>query len=89
MKLLFRAVGGQTPKITKPVQVALIEMSRQIQKIEAARVFKNRSERSKRAPESQLIHDAKDKVSFCCYRLSDEEALYVYNDLERCFNGTY
>jgi len=66
----------------KSVQEAMTEMSRQIQKIEAARVLKNRSERSRLAPESQPIQDAIDKVLFRCYGLSDEEAEYISRRLQ-------
>lgn len=51
-----------------PISVAktIAEMSRQIQKIEAKRVLKNRSERARLAPESQPIQDAIDAVLFRC-----------------------
>ncbi|OIP64365.1 MAG: hypothetical protein AUK29_04760 [Nitrospirae bacterium CG2_30_53_67] len=66
----------------KPVQDALTEMSRQIQKIEAARVLKNRSERSRLAPESQPIQNTIDRILFRCYGLSDEEAEYISKRLQ-------
>jgi hypothetical protein len=61
----------------KPVADALAKMSRSIQKIEAKRVLKNRSERSRLASESQPIQDAIDAVLFRCYGLTEEEARYV------------
>lgn len=64
------------------VAEALVEMSRRIQKIEAKRVLKNRSERSQLAPESEPIQDAIDAVLFRCYGLSDDDAKYVEKRLE-------
>ena len=61
----------------KPVAEALAEMSRRIQKIEAKRVLKSRSERSHLAAESQPIQDAIDAVLFRCYGLSDDDARYI------------
>lgn len=74
---LLSLICNEPGIMPKPVQEALIEMSQQIQKIEAARVLKNRSERSQLAPESQPIQDAIDKVLFRCYGLSEEDALYI------------
>lgn len=65
-----------------PVGEALAEMSRRIQGIEAKRVLKNRSERSRLAPESQPIQDAIDAILFRCYGLSDEDARYVSQRLK-------
>ena len=69
-------------KISRDVVEAISEMSRRIQKIEARRVLKNRSERSSLAPESQPIQDAIDKVLFRCYGLSDDDAQYIENRLK-------
>jgi hypothetical protein len=66
----------------KPVSEALAEMSRRIQEIEAKRVLKNRSERSRLAPESQPIQDTIDAVLFRCYGLSDDDAKYIEKRLE-------
>jgi hypothetical protein len=52
-------------------------MSRRIQGIEAKRVLKNRSERSRLAPESQPIQDAIDGVLFRCYGLTEDEGRYI------------
>lgn len=60
----------------------LAEMSRRIQEIEAKRVLKNRSDRSRLAPESQPIQNAIDAVLFHCYGLSDDEAQYMEKRLE-------
>jgi hypothetical protein len=60
-----------------PKPVAVAEMSRRIQKIEAKRVLKNRSERSRLAPESGPIQDAIDAVLFRRYGLSVENAGYI------------
>jgi len=79
---LLRSVCNEPGVVPKPVQESLVEMCRQIQKIETARVLKNRSERSQLAPESQPIQDAIDKVLFRCYGLSDEEAGYINKRLE-------
>jgi len=68
--------------IPKPVADALAEMSRRVQGIEAKRVLKNRSERSRLAPESQPIQDAIDAVLLRCYGLSEEEARYIEKRLE-------
>ena len=57
-------------------------MSRRVQKIEAKRVLKNRSERSHLAPESQPIQDAIDAVLFRCYGLSDDDGLYIESRLK-------
>jgi hypothetical protein len=71
--------SGQMPA---PVAETLAEMSRRIQKIEAKRVLKNRSERSRLAPESQPIQDAIDAVLFRCYGLSEDDAKYIEKRLE-------
>lgn len=63
--------------MSKLVAEALAEMSRRIQEIEANRVLKNRSERSRLAPESQPIQDAIDSILFRCYGLSDDDARYI------------
>src|SRR3989338_7340013 len=68
--------------LPKSVAEALAEMSRWIQEIEAKRVLKNRSERSRLAPESQPIQDAIDAVLFRCYGLSEEEARYIEKRLD-------
>jgi hypothetical protein len=78
---LLCSVCTEPGVMPKPIQDALIEISRQIQQIEAARVLKNRSERSQLAPESQPIQDVIDRVLFRCYGLSDEEAGYVVKRL--------
>ena len=52
-------------------------MSRRIQGIEGKRVLKNRSERSRLAPESQPIQDAIDAVLFRCYGLTEDEGRYI------------
>lgn len=61
---------------------ALTELSHRIQKIEAKRVLKNRSERSHLAPASQPIQDAMDAVFFRCYGLSDDDAKYISQRLK-------
>jgi len=66
----------------KPVADALTVMSRQIQVIEARRVLKTRSERSRLASENQPIQDAIDAVLFCCYGLSNSDAQYIEKRLE-------
>lgn len=66
----------------KPVADALTKVSRLIQRIETKRVLKNRSERSRLAPESQPIQDAIDAVLFRCYGLSDDDAKYIEKRLE-------
>ena len=66
----------------KPVAVALADVSRRIQRIEAKRVVKNRAERSRLAPESQPIQDAIEAVLFRCYGLSEDEARYIEKRLE-------
>lgn len=68
--------------MTKPIADAVAEMSRRIQKIETKRVLRNRSERSRLAPESQPIQDAIDAVLFWCYGLSEDEARYIEKRLE-------
>jgi type I restriction-modification system DNA methylase subunit len=60
----------------------IAEMSHRIQKIEEKRLLKNRSERSRLAPESQPIQDAIDGVLFRCYGLSDDEARYIGSRLK-------
>ena len=60
-----------------PVAAALAKMCRQIQRIEASRTLKNRSERSHLASESQPIQDVIDRVLFRCYGLSNDDARYV------------
>ena len=64
------------------VAEALAEMSRHIQRIEATRVLKNRSERSRLADESQPIQNVIDAVLFRCYGLSDDDARYVEQRLK-------
>jgi adenine-specific DNA-methyltransferase len=59
------------------VAEALAEMSRKIQEVEARRILKNRSERSRLAPESQPIQDAIDAVLFRCYGLTADEGRYI------------
>ena len=66
----------------KAVAEVLAEMSRRIQKIEAKRFLKNRSERSHLAPETQPIQDLIDAVLFRCYGLSDDDANYISNRLK-------
>ncbi len=68
---------GEPGVLPSAVAGALTEMSRIIQDIEAERILKNRSERSKLSPESQPIQDAIDAVLFKCYGLSDDEAEYI------------
>ena len=65
-----------------PLAEAAAEMSRRIQKFEAKRVLKNRSERSRLAPESQPIQDAIDAVFFRCYGLSENDAKYIQERLK-------
>lgn len=64
------------------VAEALAAMSRRIYEIEAGRVLKNRSERSRLAPECQPIQDAIYAVLFRCYGLSDDDAQYVERRLK-------
>lgn len=61
---------------------ALAEMSRCIQKIESKRILKNRSERSRLAPESQPIQDAIDAILFRCYGLTEDEGRYIEQRLK-------
>jgi hypothetical protein len=68
--------------IPQPVAEALAEMSRRLQEIEAKRVLKNRSERSRLDPQSQPIQDAIDRVLFRCYGLAEEEARYIEQRLQ-------
>ena len=68
--------------LPKSAAETIADMSRRIQKIETKRVLKNRSERSRLAPESQPIQDAIDTVLFRYYGLSEEEAQYIENRLE-------
>ncbi|HEY6998027.1 MAG TPA: Eco57I restriction-modification methylase domain-containing protein [Candidatus Binatia bacterium] len=68
----------ETPGILPhAVSAAIAEMSRRIQRIEAKRVLKNRSERSRLAAKSQPIQDTIDAVLFRCYGLSEDDAKYV------------
>ncbi len=73
----LRADCSKPGVIPKSVADAVAEMSRRIQEIEARRVLKNRSERSRLASESRPIQDAIDAVLFRCFGLSDDEARYV------------
>lgn len=57
-------------------------MSRWIQKIEAKRLLKSRSERSRLSPESQPIQDAIDAVLYRCYGLSNDDAKYIHERLK-------
>jgi hypothetical protein len=66
----------------KPVAEALAEMSRRIQEIEAQRLLKSRSERSRLAPESQSIQDAINAILFRCYALSEDDAAYITQRLQ-------
>ena len=63
--------------ISESVAKSLTKMSVEIQKIEAERTLKRRSERSRLAPESQPIQDTIDRVLFHCYGLSDDDAQYI------------
>jgi hypothetical protein len=74
---LFCKACTQPGTMPTPVANALAEMSRRIQRIEAKRVLKNRSERSRLALESQPIQAAIDAVLFRCYGLSEDEAKYI------------
>jgi hypothetical protein len=76
--------GACTKPGVMPTSVAdaLSAMSRQIQNIEAKRMLKTRSERSRLAPDSQPIQDAIDAVLFHCYGLSEDEAHYIAWRLE-------
>ncbi len=64
------------------VAECIAEMSREIQKSEANRVLQNRSERSRLAPESQVIQDAIDQVLFRCFGLTDAEGAYIEKRLK-------
>jgi hypothetical protein len=75
-ELLGSAVG-QPCVMPRTVAEALAEMSRKIQEIEARRILKNRSERSRLAPESQPIQDSIDAVLFRCYGLTEDEGRYI------------
>lgn len=77
MAALLSEACRERGAMPKPVADALHAMSRRIQEIEAKRVLKSRSERSRLAPESQPIQDAIDAVLFRCYGLSDEEGRYI------------
>ena len=68
--------------IPRHVAEAIAELSRQIQEIEGKRVLKNRSERSKLAPESQPIQNVIDDVLFHIYGLSVDEADHVRRRLK-------
>jgi AAA15 family ATPase/GTPase len=61
---------------------ALGEMSRHVQRIEAKRFLKSRSEHSHLAPQSQLVQDAIDAILFRCYGLSDDDAKYISRRLK-------
>jgi hypothetical protein len=63
--------------LPKTVAEALANMSRCIQTIEANRLLKSRSERSRLAPESQPIQKTIDAVLFRCYGFSLEESSYI------------
>ena len=82
LRKLLCAECGKPGVMPKPVAEALAEMSCRIQRIETARVLKNRSERSHLAPESQPIQDTIDAILFRCYGLSDDDALYVSKRLK-------
>ncbi len=75
-ELLGSAVS-QPCVMPRVVAEALAEMSRRIQEVEARRILKNRSERSRLAPESQPIQDAIDAVLFRCYGLTEDEGRYI------------
>lgn len=66
----------------KPVGDALISMSSRIQDIEANRMLKSRSERSRLALEGQPIQDTIDAILFRCYGLSEDDADYITRRLE-------
>jgi hypothetical protein len=72
----------QSGSVPKPFAGGVAKKSRRIQKIETKRVLKNRSERSRLAPESQPIQDAIDAVFFRCYGLSEDDAKYIEKRLE-------
>ena len=78
----LRKASDQPGSMPKPVATAVAVMSRRIQKIEAKRILKNRSERSRLAPEGQPIQDAIDAVLIRCYGLSEEEARHIEKRLE-------
>ena len=80
---LLLSVCSQPGIMPKDVGDAIAEMCRRIQETEARRVLKNRSERSRLAPESQPIQDAIDKVLFRCYGLSDDDVQYIDNRLKK------
>ena len=73
---------GAPGSMPNSVAKTLEAMSSRIQQIEGVRVLKNRSERSRLAPESQPIQDAIDKVLFRCYGLSDDDAQYIEKRLK-------
>jgi len=75
-ELLCSAIS-QSCVMPRAVAEALAEMGRKIQEIEARRILKNRSERSRLASESQPIQDGIDAVLFRCYGLTENEGLYI------------
>lgn len=77
LAVLLGAACAEPGVMPQPVAEALAGMSRRLQEIEARRVLKSRSERSRLDPESQPIQDAVDRVLFQCYGLSEEEASYI------------
>jgi hypothetical protein len=76
------AICFKPGQIYRSVAEALSEMSRQIQKIEAGRVLRNRAERSHMAKESQQIQEVIDTVLFRCYGLSENDAEYIEHRLK-------
>ncbi len=79
---LLSSACNESGIMPKDVGEAIAEMCRRIQEIEARRVLKSRSERSRLAPESQPIQDAIDRVLYRCYGLSDDDAQYIENRLK-------
>ena len=65
------------PAIPQDKVEALSEMSRRIQGIETHRILQSQCGRSRLTPESQPIQNTIDKVLFCCYGLSEDDAQYI------------
>ena len=72
-------VKGQMPL---QVMQALAALCKYVQEVEAGRVLGNRFERSRLAPESQVVQDIIDATLFRCYGFSLAESSYITSRLE-------
>jgi hypothetical protein len=66
----------------KEVKDALVLLCKRIERTEAKRVLRTRSDRSHLAPDSQTLQDVIDAVLFRYYGLSDEERNYIEGRLK-------